>query len=129
MEYLLPELVQDKMRKEGLSIREAGRQIGIAHTTVIRILNGETLDLKTLIDVCEWLGVSPSSILDSQILGRSYLSAKIAVVVERNPEFAKVFEEAMDRLAQGKIDLATVADFVAYAAYRLKIEEKTEVDE
>lgn len=43
------------------------RQIGEPHNTIIGVLRSEVVDIDTLILLYEWLGVSPSSVLDSMV--------------------------------------------------------------
>ena len=44
----LAALVQRKMEKEHPSLRTAGKQADVAHTTIDRVRNGETVDLETV---------------------------------------------------------------------------------
>ena len=119
---LLQVLLQETINKRGASIRGASRQIGVAHTTINRILRGESADIDTLVAICKWIEVQPSQILDSRQEGSEGLGAKIAVVTEMYPQFTEVFAEAMDRLERGEISSDVVADLIAYASYRLSME-------
>ena len=119
---LLQVLLQETINKRGLSIRKASRQIGMAHTTINRILGGESADIDTLVAICKWLEVQPSQLLDSHQEGSEGLGAKIAVVTEMYPQFKEAFANAMDRLERGEISSDVVADLIAYASYRLSME-------
>ncbi|MCL4561890.1 MAG: helix-turn-helix transcriptional regulator [Chloroflexi bacterium] len=121
---MLKELMDRKMKEEKLSLRKAGAQIGVAHTTIARILAGEAVDMPTMISVCNWLGVSPSNILGSEGLGNQAVASKLASILEKQPKLAEVFKEAMQRLDAGLIPEQVVSDLVAYAAYRMGLEEK-----
>jgi transcriptional regulator with XRE-family HTH domain len=118
---LLRTLLDDRIKQDGISIREAARQIGIGHSTVIRILGGEAADIDTLVAICKWLGISLSEVLNSELSGDTQLASEIATVIRANPQLEPVFREAMDRLKDGSIDPATIADLVAYTNYRLQI--------
>jgi len=124
---ILPNLLRNKMNSEGLSGREVARQIGVSATTVARVLNGESVDVDTLLRLCKWMDVSPAAILDAQLPSRSGLSAKIAAVIQTNPALAEIFDAAMEKLGKGEVDISVIHDLAAYAAYRLKLgEEKKE---
>jgi transcriptional regulator with XRE-family HTH domain len=121
---LLVKMLDDKMRQRNLSLRQAGKEIGVSHTTISRILQGQTADIDTLIAMCKWLGISPSDVLDSNVEGPSGLGARIATVLETNPKLAVVFEEAIGRLEEGEITPQTIEDLIAYMSYRLGLDKK-----
>jgi transcriptional regulator with XRE-family HTH domain len=121
---LLQVLVNKKLKDGGLSYREAAKEIGISHTTVARVAGGDVApDIDSMIALCQWLGVSPSHILDAELPGSGSLGAKIAALVEANPELEPVFTEAMNRVEAGRLDPATLQDLLAYASYRLRMTE------
>ena len=121
---LLVKMLDDKMRQRNLSLREAGKEIGVSHTTISRILQGQAADIDTLIDMCKWLGISPSEVLDSNVEGSRGLGSRIATILEANPKLALVFEEAIGRLEKGEISPQTIEDLVAYMSYRLGLDKK-----
>ncbi|HEX6302593.1 MAG TPA: helix-turn-helix domain-containing protein [Anaerolineales bacterium] len=47
MTETLARLIEGRMGAGGMSLRQAGREIGIAHTTLKRILDGEPYDVAT----------------------------------------------------------------------------------
>ena len=111
--------LQDKLNRLSVSIREAGRQIGVSATTVSRVLNGESVDMETLILICRWLKVSPSDILDAELDDDRGLGSKIASVLSTNPEIYEVFEGIINKLGDNVIDMDIARDLVAYATWRL----------
>ncbi len=121
---LLVKMLDDKMRQLNLSLREAGKEIGVSHTTISRILQGQAADIDTLIDMCIWLGISPSDVLDSNVEGSRGLGSRIATILEANPKLALVFEEAIGRLEKDEISSQTIEDLVAYMSYRLGLDKK-----
>lgn len=56
---MLDFVLQRAMQERNLSAREAARQAGVAHTTIIRILQHENVDLGTLKKICAWLEIDP----------------------------------------------------------------------
>ena len=121
---LLVKMLDDKMRQRNLSLREAGKEIGVSHTTISRILQGQAADIDTLIDMCKWLGISPSEVLDSNVEGSRGLGSRIATILEANPKLVLVFEEAIGRLEKGEITPQTIDDLIAYMSYRLGLDKK-----
>ena len=62
MSDALRELVNLKMKKENLSLRKAGIQAGVAHTTIDRVCKGESVDLETVQKISDWVGVPVSTL-------------------------------------------------------------------
>jgi transcriptional regulator with XRE-family HTH domain len=117
---LFAKLVHDKMQSEGLTIREGARALGMSASTITRLLNGFPMDLETMIKVCNWLGVSPASVLNSQAIeGTDKLAASIAMILEREPTLASIFREALEDVEKGKLSPEDVQEIVSYAAYRI----------
>ena len=116
----LANLLQEAINKRGISNRAAAQEIGVSHSTVFRIIQGESVDYDTIIQVAKWLGVKPSTLFDADSLTEDALASKISALLQTEPQLAEVFEEAADRLAKGQISPDTMRDLVAFAAYRLK---------
>lgn len=118
---LLQIILNDRIKELGISIREAGRQIGIAHTTLNRILYGDEYDLATLKAMANWLQVKPSSFLDAETSSPDQLTSQIAILLETYPRLAEVFSEVIARVLKEEISPDTFTDIAAYAAYRMNI--------
>jgi transcriptional regulator with XRE-family HTH domain len=118
---MLPKVLADALRERGVSNRAAAREIGISHSTLGRILEGQSYDVQTLLSVCEWLEISPSSVLASEgVIKKDALAAKIAMMVETNPALEKIFEEAIERYENNEISKQAIQDLIQYAAFRLQ---------
>lgn len=115
---MIGELLQNKIRENGISKREAARQIGVAHTTVNRIIKGVPPDLPTIYAVSEWLGVNPSVLID--IDSQNNLAAKVTAILQQNPKLAEVFAEAFSRVEDGRMSPSEVEDLIAYMTFRLE---------
>lgn len=121
---MLGDLVEERLKERNLSVRKAAERIGIAHTTLTRVIEGHDVDLSTLVSVCRWLGVNPADVLhaEGQLDPRSELASSIAVLVQASPSLTPVFEEILHKFQDGSISSDTVDDLVRYAAYRLDID-------
>jgi transcriptional regulator with XRE-family HTH domain len=120
----LSDLVRRKMDAEHLSLRSAGAEAGVAHTTIDRVLKEESLDLETLDKVCQWLSVPVASVLelDDQ---RSDLLDRITEIVSMCPELSDVFSEIADKVMRGEIDQTILNEVAGFASYRLGIKTDT----
>lgn len=119
---MLAKLTLEKLKSEGISIRAAAREMGIAHTTLNRVLAGKDVDLSTLEQISQWLGVEISTVLNSY--KKDDLPGQIATLIQMEPELARVFGEAMEGVLNGKYSKSDIQDIVAYAAFRLKIKDR-----
>lgn len=128
MTKTLARLIEERMAAQGMSLRQAGREIGIAHTTLKRILEGEPFDVATAQKIADWLGVPLSTLLDTE--GASddpdTLAAKIAAVIETEPRLARVFGDAMDRVLNGEMSNEAFRDLAAYAAFKFQLSEEND---
>jgi len=116
---VLPKLLAEKQRKEGLSNRAASRQIGVSHSTVSRALKGDQMDMATMEKFAVFLGIPVSSLMDMEASDHHGLAAKIDALVLQEPELAKVFEQAIDLILDDQMDPSIFQDLVAYASFRM----------
>ena len=120
---MLGVLAQERVNQRGLGLRAAAREIDIAHTTLARAIQGDDIDLATAQKIADWLGVTPTSIIDAEGVGKDALAAQIAAVLEMEPKLAEVFGDAMQRVLDGRMDLSIFTELAAYAAYRINTAE------
>jgi len=118
----LQRLLNEKIDKWHLSMRAAAKQIGIAHTTLIRIINGEKCDMPTLQKIAEWLGVSPSSLVDT--IEPDEITKSIASIISAESTLAQVFIEAGQHVRDGEITPEELRDLAAYAAFRFGLKKR-----
>ena len=122
-------LLAERQRQEGISTRELGNRIGVAHTTVIRFMNDQDVDLDTLEKVGEYLQVGIIDLLGMRSrVETEALSAQIAVLCQTAPSLARVFQEAINRVSSNNIHPEVVREIIRYAAYRLNMEKCREAD-
>jgi transcriptional regulator with XRE-family HTH domain len=112
-------LLQDKISKLGLSNREAARQIGIAHTTLNRILEGGDFDLNTLVMISTWLSVNPATLLGTLSPSDDQMLSQLTTLLSTSPALADVFLKAAHRVAEKTMSPDTFRDLTAYAAFRM----------
>jgi transcriptional regulator with XRE-family HTH domain len=116
--YMLQKVLESAMKEKGLGARKVGAILGVSHTTVLRAMRGEQIDLDTLIKIADWLKIRPSALLDS--MGEADVESKIDVLVEAYPELQKVLADAAVAIENGQADPSIIKDIVAYAEYRIQ---------
>jgi len=118
---VLAELVRGEMRKRGLSARAFARESGVSHTTIIRILEGQRVDVATIKKICDYLNVRVADVITSEydISSDARLIAQITTLVERTPALAAVFRDAFQALDAGIFTLEDVQEIVNFAAYKM----------
>jgi transcriptional regulator with XRE-family HTH domain len=117
---MLQTLLQNQMRARNLSSHGVAEEIGCSHTTVLRALKGERIDIDTLIKIANWLHVRPSELLNSMDETDTSLSDAIAVLLSHSPELEAELKDAAERVRAGVLDPAVLNDIVSYALYKLR---------
>lgn len=115
---MLQTLLQNQMNTRNLSSHGAADEIGCSHTTILRALRGEKIDVETLIKIANWLHVRPSELLNS--MGDTSLADDIAVLLLHSPELEAELKDAAERVRAGVLDQAVLRDIVSYALYKLR---------
>ena len=116
---MLQTILQKAMNDRGLSSHTAAEEIGTSHTTILRALRGERVDVDTVVKIANWLHVRPSELLNSMSDAPNTLSDQIAVLLSHSPELEKELREAAERVKGGQLDPAVLRDIVSYALYKL----------
>lgn len=75
-------LINRKMAKEGLSLREVGTQTGVSFTTISRTQAGKVPTLPTFARLAEWLGLSSK---DVQSLLAEFIEVRRPYVRKEKP--------------------------------------------
>ena len=120
---MLTRLLDEEMKKRNLSARAASREIGVAHTTIIRILEGQVPDVDTFEKVAKWMGVKPSTLLDGDVEPNKAMLV-IQALLEQEPKLQKIFEDAADDVLGGRLQVNELRDLLKYAAISLDLRRK-----
>ena len=115
---MLQNVLQGAMDEQGLSARKVGEMLDVSHTTILRALRGEQIDLDTLIKIANWLKIRPSTLLDT--FGDERTEDKVSVLVQAYPELQEVLEKAAEAVESGQANPAIINDIVAYATFRIQ---------
>ncbi len=120
---MLSSLLGQKLANEGLSSRAAAKQIGVSHTTLLRALRGEPLDLSTVMSFAAWLGVELGDLVNNLDISSSSIGSEIAVALRGVPKLERAFADAMKMVRSGKVSPHVIEDIAAYASYRINYAE------
>jgi len=92
--------VKEQVDKSG-NLRTAARKAGLVHGTLIRAMNGEDLNLRTLEAIANWTGVPLSAVLDMYAdtvpLDRT-VETELVRLFGEYPELRGVLETAVENL-------------------------------
>jgi len=115
----LANLVKVKMEEENLSLRKAGKQAGVAHTTIDRVLKGLDVDLSTVEKISRWVGIPVSDAIDLKNAEEGF-QGEIATLIALNPEFKEVFSALAKAITQGNISTDILIELTGFTSYRLQ---------
>ena len=114
---MLKELLDQKIRERGLSLRTAATEIGVSHTTVVRVLKGEPADVPTLTKICTWLNVSPAMVLE----GEAYDATSVFTAIsETIPGLLDILKEATEDFKAGELTAADLEEITSFIAFKLR---------
>lgn len=117
---MLKAKLAQEMKNKGLSTRQVAKDIGTSHTTILRALRGEAVDVGTIVKMSEWLGVKPSTLINS-MASISALPDQIAVMLGKHPRLENEFEQAIKKILDGTVDPSIIEDIAAYASYKINL--------
>jgi DNA-binding Xre family transcriptional regulator len=114
---MLSTILQKAMQDRRISSHIAAREIGVSHTTVLRALHGERIDVDTIVKIADWLHVRPSELLNS--MSDTAVADQIAVLLSYSPALEVELKDAAERVKAGVLEPAVIKDIVSYALYKL----------
>jgi len=121
---MIKSILETRMKEKKLSVRSAAKEIGIAHTTLTRMLVGGNFDLETVFKISEWVGMKPAELLGLET------GDDVSLLVSAIPGLKEVLTEAVAKIRSGEIDISVLADITSFAKFRIregqeKMREKT----
>ena len=111
-------MLKRAMRDRGLSSHKVAEKIGVSHTTILRAVRGDAVDVNTIIKIANFMNVRPSELLNSMSTDAT-LPDQLAVLLSHSSELEAELKVAVERVQAGDLDLAIVRDIVSYAIYKL----------
>jgi len=126
----LAALVKAKMDDEKLSLRNAGKAAGVAHTTIVRVLNGKEVDLSTVEKISRWVGIPVSKAIDLKN-AEGGIHGEITTLIGLHPEFGEVLSALAKEIMVGGLSSQILIEVTGFMSYRLQKyrEMRTRIDE
>ncbi len=123
---MLSALVHKELASRRISAREAAREMGITHTTVIRILEGKPSDLETIKKTSAWLKVDPISVLNISFQDDKKWLWKFAAILENNPNMLKAFQEIIEDVEVNDINFETINEITSFINFALRKQSRSQ---
>lgn len=110
-----------QLKRRKLSVRDAAKEIGVSHTTLIAAQNGSRrLDFDTVVKIANWAGFPLSILLDeanSEQTKRNNFLLAFRMVIEDDPSIGQAFIDEAEDLAAGKPLLVDFSAVISYANF------------
>ena len=120
-EKLISKLLAQKMRAEGLSTRDVAKDTDVAHTTIMRVLQGRVVSVKTLQSIARFLDRDPGMFVSLPEQDAEETFAKdLAAIIGREPQLMSVFKDAVAQVKAGNMSADVLKEIMRYAAWRIK---------
>ena len=116
----LKELVETKMKNENLSLRNAGEQANVAHTTIQRVIKGKPIDLSTMEKICKWVGIPVSDMIEIKTDVEARQS-DIASLMALHPELGEVLSTLAREITVGVMDPKILVEVTGFTSYRMQV--------
>lgn len=114
---LLRSLVRDRLETNRMSIRAAAREIGIAHTTLVRVLDGKMVDYSTMAKINRWIR-PPDNGHDLGVNSTEQeLANDLSAFLGNKPGLCQTFRSLITAYADGSIqhkDLLAIDLFIRF---------------
>ncbi len=120
---MISQIVQDRITKERLSYRQAAKEIGVAHTTLVRIIEGRQIDLPTSQKLADWLGVSIASLIPTIQKQQEGLEI-FDILLQMNPNLKETLEELLFRMPFSTLDPEDLNDILEYVIFKLVVKKR-----
>jgi transcriptional regulator with XRE-family HTH domain len=118
---MLQTLLDNEMKNRRLSSRDVAQMTGLSHTTILRFLKGDQPDLKSVMKICNALGIDPQKAMGVE---SSDIAVTIAALIDKHPLLGRMFESIIRDYQEGKLSEEDVNDILAYAAFRIEKAQK-----
>lgn len=117
---MIDRILKDELRRRGLSARDAAKRCGISHTSILRALRGENIDLTTVKAISRLLDLEPAEILKLEMETGDTLSAEIGIILHQEPKLEEAYRMVIERYHKSEIGMEVVIDVLRYTVIRVQ---------
>ena len=113
-------LMDNEIKRRGLTYRQAAEQMRLSHTTLYQIKNGRNMGVETATAICKWMGVPLSTVAAYPIEEDGVITA-IKSILNTDPQLKSIFLEAAQEVDKNTLnldDFKTLVDLVAFLIHR-----------
>lgn len=125
---MLSKLFVEEVKRKDISYREAAREIGISHTTAIRLRDNKNVDFVIVAKLAKWLGEDFGSLVSLHSSNPLDLYSSMKVILDRNPDLEKEFSGCIELIEKYEIPPDVMDEIHAYARYKMSSSRTTEQD-
>lgn len=116
---MLGKLLVEAIERRGISQREAARQIGISHTTLVMVKKGRPLEVNTAYLICQWLGV-PLTTAVEEVSDADRMMSRMTTLLKTAPELEQIFAIAAQEVEKGSLSPDDFKEIMAFAAFKIQ---------
>lgn len=120
----------NELERRRISVRNAARQIGVAHTTLYRVLEGRNIDITTLTKVCTWMGVDTAGTVNIETRTNNDFITKLAVLLDQQHDLGIALSTLVALIEEGNLEVGVmgkIAEFITFCTTKHSRSERHEV--
>lgn len=125
---MLSKLFVEEVKRKDFSYREAAREIGISHTTAMRLRDNKNVDFAIIAKLATWLGEDFRTLVSLRSNNSLDLYSSMKVIFDQNPELEKEFSGCIELIEKYEIPPDVMDEIHAYARYKMSSSRTTEQD-
>lgn len=112
---MIGQILHQEIRNRGISVRKAAIEIGVAHTTIQRVIKGDTVDLKTISAIGKWLHTGTAELLN--LSENKTIKNQICYLLESNPRLEALLGQLIEK--NGMFSDEDLTDILDYASFKI----------
>lgn len=116
---MISRLLDEEIKRRGISQRQAAQEIGVSHTTVAGVRAGKEIIVSTAYLICKWLNVPLTAAVDD-ISDEDRIVIQITNTLKAAPELEQIFLHAAKAVEQGDLTHDDFTEIMEYVAFKLQ---------
>ena len=114
-------VLRSELERRRISAREAARQSGLSHTTIVRALKGDNVDLETIRLICAWLEVDPTTMVDfGHDQGNDEWLGKLTTLISSNPQLRENMLNVFCKVEMDAINPRIIDEICAFIMFSME---------